>query len=119
MEVNIVGLIENSSVQPIRKRIAPGEFLVVQGDPLKTVYFIISGLVKLFRSGNDGKEMLIDLMGKNEMLGEVEFFLGDPLLCHIQSVYETELLELDYPGFQVLIDGIPEFRNRRSLIVEE
>lgn len=115
--MSIADIVEASSLPVIRKTIAPGSFLVVQGDPLKAVYLISSGLVKLFRSGKDGKEMLIGLMGENELLGEVEFFLGDPLFCHIQCILETELLEIEYSGFKSLVDGSPEFRDElfRSL----
>ena len=117
MEPNIAGIIETSSIPFVRRTLPPGGFLVRQEDSLESIYVLTSGLVKLFRSESGGREVLIGLMGGNELLGEVEYFLGEPLFCHIQAVYRTDLLELDYSGFAALLDGVPAFRDHlfRSL----
>ena len=111
MDQDIAGIIEASSVPVVRRTVAPGGFLVVQDEPLESIFFVVSGLVKLFRSEADGKEVLIGLMGGNELLGEVEYYLGDPLFCHIQAVYRTVLLEIDYPGFARLMEENRHFRD--------
>lgn len=102
----------NSANIPVIRRVLPAKAMVaVQGDHLSSVNFISSGLVRLYRSEEDGKELLIGLLGRNELLGEIEFFLNVPLFCHIQCEYETHLLEIGYPGFQSLIDGNDDFRS--------
>jgi CRP/FNR family transcriptional regulator, anaerobic regulatory protein len=112
MDENIVGIIEVSSTPYVRKALEPDEFLVRQEDPLESIYVIVSGLVKLYRSESGGREMLVGLLGANELLGEIEFFLGDPLFCHIRAVHRTELLVIDHTGFRRLLDECPEFRER-------
>lgn len=111
MNQKIVKLLNHANISVIRRILPAKAIVAIQGDHLASVYFICSGLVRLYRSEEDGKELLIGLLGSNELLGEIEFFLNVPLFCHIQCEYETHLMEIDYPGFRSLIDVNDDFRS--------
>lgn len=51
-----------------------GEILFNQGDPSDTVFLIKEGSFKLVRVTEDGKEVILEVAGKGEVLGEAALF---------------------------------------------
>ncbi|MFZ5633782.1 MAG: Crp/Fnr family transcriptional regulator [Bacillota bacterium] len=57
-----------------RKYFRRGEAMFSQGDPSDTVYLIKEGSFKLVRVTEDGKEVILQVAGKGEVLGEAALF---------------------------------------------
>ena len=54
------------------------EYIFIEGQHPNYLYLIADGLVKTFKSNNDGKELITGLHGKNEFLGFVSLLENKP-----------------------------------------
>ena len=68
------------------KRLEPKQTLFRKGDPGNQLYGILSGSLKIMTTGTDGKDVMFNLMGPGEVLGEIAL---------LDAVEKTELLTLD------------------------
>lgn len=57
-----------------RKYFRRGETMFRQGDPTEGVYLIKEGIFKLVRVTDDGKEVILQVAGRGEVLGEAALF---------------------------------------------
>ena len=55
-----------------------GEVLFHEGDPEDRLYVVVSGKIKLGRSGSAGRENLLAVLGPGEMFGELSLFDPGP-----------------------------------------
>ena len=56
------------------KRVAKGETLFLEGRKGLAVYVLVAGSVQLYKSGPDGRRVVIKLVRQGEMFGEVVLF---------------------------------------------
>jgi len=56
----------------------PGMFVLVEGEPVEAVYFIRSGFVKATRTGADGREQIISVLGPGDFFPHVGFLDAGP-----------------------------------------
>lgn len=67
-----------------------GESIFTEGEPLKGIYFIYSGKVKVHKYWNEEKELIIRLAQKGDMLGHLG--LGNNLFYPITDKAALQLL---------------------------
>lgn len=70
---------------PLERSLAAGEHLVRQAEEALGVWFIRSGLLRTSLLEENGRELLLALSGPGETIGEVEYFLGCPLVCEVRA----------------------------------
>ncbi|HVO75846.1 MAG TPA: Crp/Fnr family transcriptional regulator [Ignavibacteriaceae bacterium] len=74
-----------------------------------TALFIIkSGKVKVSRVGDDGKEVILSLLGESEFFGEMAIIDGLARSANIITMEETELFIIERDNFLTLIHNHPE-----------
>ncbi len=61
-----------------RRQVAKGQILFVEGEDSDTVYLVERGVVKVFRSLESGRELIIGLFRTGEAVGEVAVIDGEP-----------------------------------------
>ncbi|MEW6055363.1 MAG: cyclic nucleotide-binding domain-containing protein [Bdellovibrionota bacterium] len=78
---------------PVPRRLKKGELLFNEGDPSKSMYFIQSGTIRLFKKkGNASVEL--GLIHKGEVIGEMGFLDGGPRSASAEAIHETTLNEI-------------------------
>ncbi|MDK2918276.1 MAG: family transcriptional regulator, cyclic receptor protein [Candidatus Petromonas sp.] len=58
----------------IEKKYNKGSIIFMEGDKGEAFYFIKSGKIKIYRSSKDGKELILNIYGKNNVFAEVTIF---------------------------------------------
>jgi len=58
----------------IEKRYKKGSIVFMEGDRGEAFYFIKSGKIKISKSSKDGKELILNIYGKNHVFAEVTIF---------------------------------------------
>ena len=86
----------------------PDRIILRQGDHGSHLYVILSGRVEMVTYNNDGKEVQISFLGKNEFFGEMVFLTKEPRTVTIQTLEETLLCELDHDALREAILECPE-----------
>jgi CRP-like cAMP-binding protein len=77
------------------KKLKKKETLFRRGDPGNQLYGILSGSLKVMTTGTDAKDLVFNLMGPGEVLGEIALLDGQERSATVVAVEATELMTLD------------------------
>ena len=89
-------------------QLAKGAVLFREGDTGDQLYVVVSGKMKLGRSGSAGRENLLAVLGPGQMFGELSLFDPGPRSTTATAVTRTELRSLDHSELVRWLDGRPE-----------
>ena len=53
-----------------------GEVILFEGEPAESVYFVVSGAVKVFKTSAEGKEQTLSIVRPGESFNDVPIFDG-------------------------------------------
>jgi CRP/FNR family cyclic AMP-dependent transcriptional regulator len=67
-----------------------GQQIISEGDVGNTLYLMLSGKVKAVLYGEDGREIVLSVMKKGEIFGEMALFDGEPRSANIEVVDDAE-----------------------------
>lgn len=67
-------------------------YLIEQGEPATTMYFLLSGHVEIRREGEDGRVRVVDRSGPGEFIGEQGIATGQPRNAHVVAVDDVTSL---------------------------
>jgi len=76
------------------RRIEKHEIVWLEQDPAKMVYFVASGLIKLFKTSTEGKEQILRLVRPGDCLGHTGIFNGGSNPESAQAVVPSVLYGL-------------------------
>jgi CRP/FNR family transcriptional regulator len=85
-----------------------GAAIFTEGRPADGFYVAVSGRVKIFKVGADGKEQILHLFGPGEPFGEVPVFEGKNFPAHAQALTDTSLLFFPRKAFVELTARNPD-----------
>ncbi len=70
-------------------------------------YIILDGLVKVFRTTEEGKNKTLSLLGRKEFFGEMALLEGKNRSASVKTIHPTQLLVIEKNKFQQLITNHP------------
>jgi CRP-like cAMP-binding protein len=75
-----LGLAELESVKKLvfEKTAGRAETVVLEGEPAADLYFVASGVVKVFKTSTEGKEQILSIVRPGESFNDVPVFDGGP-----------------------------------------
>lgn len=86
-----------------KKLYKKNEFLFREGDPADTIYLIKSGKVKLFKVSSGGKEIILDILKEDDLLGENTFFDQAEHNMNAQAIEDTYICSCTKDDFTLLL----------------
>jgi CRP/FNR family cyclic AMP-dependent transcriptional regulator len=89
-------------------RLNKGEVLFHEGDSGDRLYVVVSGKVKLGRSGSAGRENLLAVLGPGQMFGELSLFDPGPRSSTATAVTSCEIRTLEHDELMGWLAGRPE-----------
>ena len=89
-------------------RLAKGEVLFREGDLEDRLYIVVSGKIKLGRSGSAGRENLLAVLGPGQMFGELSVFDPGPRSSTATAVTASEIRTLEHDELMGWLTGRPE-----------
>ena len=89
-------------------RLNKGEVLFREGDSGDRLYVVVSGKVKLGRSGSAGRENLLAVLGPGQMFGELSLFDPGPRSTTATAVTSCEIRTLEHDVLMGWLAGRPE-----------
>ena len=88
-------------------RLKKGDSIFSDGDEGNGFYLVATGLVKIFKVSQDGKEQILHIFGPGEPFGEVPVFTGRHFPASAQAIADSRILFFPRTGFIDLITGNP------------
>lgn len=89
-------------------RYRKNQVLFVEGEASRTLYFILSGRVKMYRLSRDGRERIVNMLGQGELLAAVPFCDGGSYPASAEIVVDAEIALLRWEDFQVIARDNPD-----------
>ena len=123
---------ELTSVQRFvfEKAVAGGGIILFEGEPAEVLYFVISGVVKIYKTSADGKEQILHLIRPGESFNDVPVFndganlataeaMGPVVLYGIKKTDLATILK-DYPQVSLnILRELSEKMTRLVILVED
>ena len=108
----------NSYLKPIK--IKKKEFLLKEGKICKARYFLTKGCVRLYYINTKGNEQIIHFGVDNWWITDYESLINKvPSKLYIQTIENTELLELRQESFEQLCLKLPKTERLFRIIMEK
>jgi CRP/FNR family cyclic AMP-dependent transcriptional regulator len=89
-------------------RLGKGDVLFREGDAEDRLYVVITGKIKLGRSGSAGRENLLAILGPGQMFGELSLFDPGPRSSTATAVTACEIRTLEHDELKGWLAGRPE-----------
>ncbi|KMQ61470.1 Crp/Fnr family transcriptional regulator [Chryseobacterium angstadtii] len=80
-----------------------GKRIFTQNEKPSKIMLIKEGITKCFFVEENGKEFIVEFLGKGEIIGEIELIRNISCLCSIEAVTDVTVYSVAIPYFKSLI----------------
>lgn len=91
-----------------RKKFNKGEIILLEDDAGTALFIIINGKVKVSRSSNDGKEVILTILNADDFFGEMAILDGQKRSATVSAIEPSELFVIQRDDFINLLYAHPE-----------
>jgi CRP/FNR family cyclic AMP-dependent transcriptional regulator len=89
------------------KAVARGEIVLFEGEPARAVYFVVSGVVKIFKTSADGKEQILYLARPGDSFNDVPVFDGGLNLASAEALTQVVLYGIEKSDMEACLREYP------------
>jgi len=99
-------------------KLSKDNIIFYEGDESKYLYILVKGIVKLYKTASNDKEIVMKYFHSNELIAEVANFDQIPYPATAQCFTESDVLRIDFEKLKEIIYKDPElaFMIQTSLI---
>lgn len=106
-----------------RRKYRRGTHIFMQGDALTNVYFIDTGVIKIYKTDLQGKEQIVNVLKNGQMFPHQGFFRQDDYPAHAEAIEDSQLIYIPIQSFEEFLITHPEiciklFRVLGDIIVD-
>ena len=84
-----------------------GDYIYLPGDPSASIYFLNAGRVKITGLSEEGREVLLDIIGPGGIFGEADALQGSTRTNSAQVLEDALLSEMERKDFEELLAAHP------------
>jgi CRP-like cAMP-binding protein len=92
----------------VGKSVARGTSICAKGDPGSSLFVICEGTAKISTPSADGHDAVLNLIGKDDVFGEIALLDGQPRTADVVAVTDCELFVIERRDFLPLVKEEPE-----------
>jgi CRP/FNR family cyclic AMP-dependent transcriptional regulator len=90
------------------KKADRGEILLFEGEPAETLYFVVAGAAKVFKTSADGKEQILHIIRPGESFNDVPVFSGGENLASAEAMGAVVLNVIKKSDLEVILREHPQ-----------
>jgi CRP/FNR family transcriptional regulator, cyclic AMP receptor protein len=90
------------------RRLKRGELLFAEGENSRAMYFVKSGMLRLFKKKGDA-QIELDTIHSGQVVGELAFLDGNPRSASGEALTDTEVIEISGAAFSEVLTKIPDW----------
>ena len=94
-----------------------GEYIIRQGEPGASMYFIAEGRVQISLRSSDGVERQVSSMESGDFFGEASLLTGEARNASAMAVTKVHCYVLDKSGLQGFIQRLPDLAEDMSVVM--
>jgi len=85
--------------------------VLTEGEMGDSLYMIQSGKVKVFIGDQDGREMILKILGPGDFFGEMSMIDKQPRSASVTTIESSVFLGLSHAAFEKCVEKIPRIAN--------
>jgi len=85
-----------------------GEVILLEGEPAGVLFFVVSGVVKVFKTSAEGKEQILNLVRPGESFNDVPFFDDGPNPASAEAMGAVVLYGIRRSDFDAILRDYPQ-----------
>ena len=89
------------------RRFRPRQLLFTAGDPPERVYLILKGRVKVYQVAENGKEFILDVVGRGGVVGDMAIVEDGERIACAQAIDATVAVSISWEDFSHLLQQSP------------
>lgn len=89
------------------RRFRPRQVLFSAGDPPERVYLVLKGRVKVYQVAENGKEIILDVVGKGGVVGDMAIVEHEERIACAQAIDDTVAVSISWEDFSHLLQQSP------------
>jgi CRP/FNR family transcriptional regulator len=89
------------------RQFKPRQLLFSAGDPPERVYLLLKGRVKIYQVAENGKEIILDVVGKGGVVGDMAIVEDGERIACAQAIDETVAVSISWEDFAHLLHSSP------------
>src|SRR5690625_1009660 len=106
-----------------RRKYRRGTHIFMQGDALTNVYFIDTGVIKIYKTDLQGKEQIVNVLKNGQLFPHQGFFRQDDYPAHAEAIEDSQIIYIPIQSFEEFLITHPEiciklFRVLGDIIVD-
>lgn len=90
------------------RRVPKGSIVMMQGERGDALYLLAEGQVKVVLIGEDGREVILSVLGPGSFFGEMALLDDEPRSAHVVVMEDSQLLQLRREDFQARLRSSPD-----------
>jgi len=94
-----------------------GEYIIRQGEPGASMYFIVEGRVQISLRSSDGVERQVSSMEPGDFFGEASLLTGEARNASAVAITKVHCYVLEKSGLQGFIQRLPELAEDMSVVM--
>jgi len=91
----------------VRKKYKKGSIILLEEETGAALFVIISGKVKIVRTDDDGREVILSILSENDFFGEMSILDGLSRSASVVAITKTELFMIHRRDFLKLMEDVP------------
>src|SRR5437016_4423654 len=91
----------------VRKKYKKGSIILLEEETGAALFVIISGKVKIVRTDDDGREVILSILGENDFFGEMSILDGLARSASVVAITKAELFMIHRRDFLNLMQDYP------------
>jgi CRP/FNR family cyclic AMP-dependent transcriptional regulator len=89
------------------RKVPEGQVLFCKGDAGDGLYGVLTGRVRIYAVANDGREVVLNMLGPSDLFGEIALLDGKPRTAHAATLEDSELLFVPRGHFLTFLEQEP------------
>jgi len=85
-----------------------GEMILIEGESAEALYFVASGVVRVFKTSIEGKEQILNMVRPRESFNDVPIFDGDPNPASAQAMGPVVLYGIRRSNVEAILRDHPQ-----------
>ncbi|MGZ4107194.1 MAG: Crp/Fnr family transcriptional regulator [Tumebacillaceae bacterium] len=103
----------------IERNVNRGEFVFMEGEDREYVYFVLRGLIKVFKVDEEGRELIVNILGAGQMFPHVGLFEYAPYPGTAEALVQSSMLAMRVEDFVALADSNPIVMRKLMKVLEK
>jgi len=91
------------------RSVKKSEIVYLAGEPANILYFVVSGVIKLFSMSFEGKEQILNLVCPGQSFDDIAVFDGSVHPASAQAIMESVLYGIERNYLESLMSELPQF----------